>query len=166
MDRGDEPRDDKRWLSKNICVALGQLESDRPCGQQHSNVKGARAMDILGWVAWAVGKTLGFAWAVVWFLLGGWVAALAQIVVVVGIVFAMKYGWRRAPMEMLARGRTLARFVWGWARAQDFTRSADERNADKREAIRIVRTKEPGDVSISTLLTVIMLLGMLIAGAL
>ena len=37
-------------------------------------------------------------WSIAWLLLGGWVSTLAQILVIVFIVFAFKYGWRRAPL--------------------------------------------------------------------
>ncbi len=65
-------------------------------------------MDILGWLWWAVSSVLGLVWTIVWFLLGGWVSALAQIAVVVLIIFGMKYGWRQAPFEVWSRARRSA----------------------------------------------------------
>ena len=84
-------------------------------------------MDILGWLWWAVSSVLGIAWTIVWFLLGGWVSALAQIAVVVLIIFGMKYGWRQAPFEVLSRTKSFGRFAWNW-----------------------IRAKEPGQVSVRT----------------
>ena len=72
-------------------------------------------MEILGWLWWGIVKVLGIVWSFVWFLLGGWVATLVQLVILIGAVFAMKYGWRRAPQEMWSRAQTVGRFAWAWA---------------------------------------------------
>jgi hypothetical protein len=123
-------------------------------------------MEILSWLWWGIGKILGLIWSFAWFLLGGWVATLVQLLIIVGIIFAMKYGWRRAPLEMLARGRAVGRFVWAWARMKEpgLARSAQPVSPAQRQTVRIVRARNAGDISASTLLTVAMLLGMLVVG--
>ena len=123
-------------------------------------------MDILSWLWWGIAKILGLAWSFVWFLLGGWVSTLVQLAILVGVVFALKYGWRQAPQEMWSRVRPLGRFAWAWARTREATLPAGQPLAEVREVVRTVRVKHPGDVSASTLLTVLALLGMLVAGAL
>ena len=127
-------------------------------------------MDILAWLWWGIVKVLGLLWSFAWFLLGGWVATFVQLLIIVGIVFAMKYGWRQAPLEMLSRGRSVGRFVWAWARMREpglagSARSTQPAASARRETVREVRTKELGDISASTLLTVLMLMGLLLAGA-
>ncbi len=115
-------------------------------------------MDVLTWLLWLVLQIVSFAWSLVWFLIGGWVATLVQIVILVGAVFAMKFGWRRAPYEMASRFRTFARFTWNWARAREGAEPAKPR-IETREVIRVVRVKEMGDVNLSSLLNVVMLAG-------
>jgi hypothetical protein len=124
-------------------------------------------MDILAWLWWGIAKILGLIWSFAWFLLGGWVATLVQLLIIVGIIFALKYGWRQAPLEMLSRGRSVGRFVWAWARMREpsLARSAQPATPAQRQTVRIVRTKGFGDISASTLLTVAMLLGLLLTGA-
>ena len=124
-------------------------------------------MDILAWLWWGIVKILGLIWSFAWFLLGGWVATLVQLMIIVGIVFAMKYGWRQAPLEMLARGRSAGRFLWAWARMKESGLSGSARPSDpvRRETVRIIRSRQPGDISASTLLTVLTLMGLLLAGA-
>ncbi len=116
-------------------------------------------MDILGWIWWFIASVLGFLWSITWFLLGGWVSTLAQIAVIVGIVFFYKYGWQRAPAEIAARVTSVGRFIWGWMRARE-TGSIAPARTEVREIIRTVRVKEAGDVNVSTLLSLIMLLGL------
>lgn len=116
-------------------------------------------MDVLGWLLWLVVQSLSLAWSLIWFLISGWVATLAQIGIVVGAVFVMKYGWRRAPYEMAARMRTFGRFTWNWARAREGAEPVAPR-IETREVVRVVRTKELGDVNLSTLLNVAMLAGL------
>ena len=125
-------------------------------------------MDILAWLWWGIAKILGLIWSFAWFLLGGWVATLVQIVIIVGIIFAMKYGWRRAPLELWTRAQSTGRFLWAWARLREPRLAASARPPAPtvRETVRVVRARHPGDISASTLLTLIMLGGMLIAGAL
>lgn len=123
-------------------------------------------MDILTWLWWGIVKILGLIWSFAWFLLGGWVATLVQLLIIVGIIFAMKYGWRQAPLEMLGRGRGVARFIWAWARMKEpgLARSAQPATPAQRQTVRIVRARQAGDISASTLLTVAMLLGLLFVG--
>lgn len=116
-------------------------------------------MDILGWIWWALTSVVGLFWSIGWFLLGGWVSTLAQIAVLVGIVFFYKYGWQRAPAEIASRVTSVGRFVWGWMRARE-PGAAPASRTEVREVIRTVRVKEVGDVNISTLLSLIMLAGL------
>ena len=120
-------------------------------------------MDILGWLWWALSSLLGAVWTVVWFLLGGWVSTLAQLAVIVLVIFGMKYGWRQAPYEVWSRLNSFGRFAWGWIRAKD-PGSAPARVV-VREVVRTVRVKEMGDVNLSSLLNVLMLAGLIIVGA-
>jgi hypothetical protein len=115
-------------------------------------------MDIIAWIGWALLALLGVAWSVVWFLISGWVSTLLQIALLVALVFFLKYGWQRAPGELLRRTRSLARFAWGWLRAKESAAAPGE----VREVIRIVRVKEFGDVNVSTLLSLIALAGLAI----
>jgi hypothetical protein len=117
-------------------------------------------LDILGWLWWAVTSVLGLAWSIVWFLLGGWVSALAQIIVIVGIIFFMKYGWQRAPVELWSRANSAWRFVWAWINAREPGQSTPIIKTQVKEVIRTVRVKEPGDVNLSTLLSLITLAGL------
>ena len=113
-------------------------------------------MDILGWIVWLLLKVLGFAWTLAWFLVGGWVSTLAQIAVIVLVVYALKYGWRRAPVEIWNRSRSFRAFFWAWLRARDPAHAAG--TVAVREPVRIVRVKEVGDVNLSTMLTLVMLI--------
>lgn len=113
-------------------------------------------MDIIAWIGWALLALLWAVWSVVWFLVSGWVSTLLQIALLVAVLFFLKYGWQRAPGELLRRTRALARFVWGWVRATD----AQAAPGEVREVIRIVRVKERGDINVSTLLSLIALVGL------
>jgi hypothetical protein len=93
---------------------------------------------------------------VVWFLISGWVSTLLQIALLVAVLFFLKYGWQRAPGELLRRTHSLARLVWGWVRARD----AQAASGEVRQVVRIVRVKELGDVNVSTLLSLIALAGL------
>lgn len=115
-------------------------------------------MDVVNWLLWLVLQILSFAWSLIWFLIAGWVATVVQILILVGAIFAMKFGWRRAPYEMASRFRTFARFTWNWARAREGAEPAKPR-IEMREVIRLVRVKEIGDVNLSSFLNVIMLAG-------
>lgn len=121
-------------------------------------------MDILGWLWWAMTTLLGLVWTIVWFLVGGWVSTLAQVIVIVLIIFGMKYGWRQAPYEVWSRVSSFGRFAWNWIRAKD-PGSVSPRVVE-REVVRTVRVKEPGDVNLSTLLNVLLMAGLCLVGAL
>ncbi len=117
-------------------------------------------MDVFGWLWWIILKALGLMWSLVWFLLGGWVATLAQLIIIIGVIFSYKYGWRRAPVEIIQRARTFGAFVWAWMRARDYvpTATAAASHADVR--VRIIRSRELGDVNFSTLLSIAALAGL------
>jgi hypothetical protein len=119
-------------------------------------------MDILAWVLWALVSLLSLLWTVVWFLISGWVSTLLQIALLVAAVFFFKYGWQRAPAELLRRARSLGGLFWTWMRAREPQVAPSVR---VREVVRVVRVKEFGDVNVSTLLSLIMLAGFaLLAG--
>ena len=119
-------------------------------------------MDALGWIGWLLLKILGIAWSLLWFLVGGWVSTLAQIAVIVLVVYALKYGWRRAPIEIWQRTRAFGAFFWSWLRGRDPAQATSA--VEGRERVRIVRVKEVGDVNVSTMLTLIMLGEILLLG--
>ena len=131
-------------------------------------------MDVIGWLWWLFASTLGLAWSVAWFLLGGWVSTLAQISVIVLLVFGYKYGWRRAPGELLTRVGGFGRFAWGWLRtggavSSPAASSIDGSDARRRGARRKAARRQPGDIriNVSTCLTLMMLAGLwLVAAAL
>lgn len=125
-------------------------------------------MDILGWLWWALVSILGLGWwlaglmwTVVWFLISGWVSTLLQIAILVAVVFLLKYGWQRAPGELWRRGSAFARFSWKWLRARDVEAAAPA----IRQAVRVVRVKEFGDVNISTLMSLLALGGLALFAA-
>jgi hypothetical protein len=128
-------------------------------------------MDILGWLWWAVASVLGLiwwllglVWSVVWFLISGWVSTLLQIAILVAVIFFLKYGWQRAPAELWRRGSAFGRFAWKWVRARE-TEPAGAPREVVRERIRVVRVKEPGDVNISTLMSLAVLAGLALLAA-
>jgi hypothetical protein len=123
-------------------------------------------VDIIGWVWWLLSSLLGLVWTVAWFLLGGWVSTLAQIAVVVLIIFGYKFGWRRAPYEIWSRVGGFARFAWNWIRQREQAQAAPAAaRVETREVIRTVRFKERGDINLSTLLSLLTLLGLLLLGS-
>jgi hypothetical protein len=118
-------------------------------------------MDIAAWVLWALLGLLGILWAVVWFLISGWVATLLQIVLLVAAVFFVKYGWQRAPFELWRRTQSMGGLLWTWMRAREPGKAAAAAPQVRiKEVIRVVRVKEFGDVNISTLLSLIALAGL------
>jgi hypothetical protein len=121
-------------------------------------------VDALTWIWWALTSLLGIVWSLLWFLIGGWVSALAQIFVVALVIFGMKYGWQRAPFELWARAKVFGKFVWNWILAKEG--SAPQTRVEVRETVRVVRVKEVGDVNLSTLLSALTLVGLLTVGAL
>jgi hypothetical protein len=117
-------------------------------------------MDILAWLWWLISTLFGAVLALIWFLVSGWVSALLQIALLVIVVYFLKYGWQRAPAEIWRRTRSFAAFFLGWIRAREAPAVAHE------ERIRIVKSKEFGDVNISTLLSLMMLAGLLLVSRL
>ncbi len=114
-------------------------------------------MEIVAWLAWAVVAVLGVLWSLVWFLISGWVSTILQIAILIAIIYFLKYGWQRAPAEILRRTRSFGRVVWGWLRAREPQTNSD---VHVREVVRVVSTKEFGDINISTLLSLLMLIGL------
>jgi hypothetical protein len=114
-------------------------------------------MDLLGWLGWLAQALFGL----LWFLIGGWVSTLAQIVVLVAIVFFYKYGWQRAPLELAARLSAFGRFVWAWLRQREPGPQVARTRGEVREVVRTVRVKEAGDVNVSTLLSLLAAAGLL-----
>ena len=114
-------------------------------------------MDIVAWLGWAVVAVLGVVWSLVWFLISGWVSTLLQIAVLIATIYFLKYGWQRAPAEIWRRTRSFGRFFWSWVRAREPQASTD---GEVRDVVRIVGGKEFGDINISTLLSLIMVVGL------
>jgi len=117
-------------------------------------------MDILAWLWWVISTVLGVVFALIWFLISGWVSTLLQIAFLVIIVYFLKYGWQRAPAEIWRRTRSFAAFFLGWIRAREPTPVSQD------APLRVVKSKEFGDINISTLLSLIMLAGLLLASRL
>lgn len=115
-------------------------------------------MDVLGWITWLFVKVLGLAWGVVWFLLGGWVATLAQIGVLVLLILGYKYGWRHAPQEVLSRARRLFQWGWSWIRTREPKPAESEQRAKPRRANRARRTRRRPNLS--TVLSILVLAGL------
>ncbi len=116
-------------------------------------------MDVFGWLWWLVWNALSLVWGVVWFLLGGWVATLAQIGFVVLLIFGYRYGWRQAPQEILSRAVGLLRAGGGWVRSREAGAGIPARDARGRSA-RDRPHRASGAISLSTLLNVLMLAGL------
>ena len=118
-------------------------------------------MDVVVWLFWAFVSALSVVWSLFWFLISGWVSTLLQIAVVVVVIYALKYGWRRAPFEIWRRTSTFGRFFWGWIRARDpdVARGLEVREV---EVLRIVRAHDLGDINISTLLSLLVLSGLVL----
>lgn len=129
-------------------------------------------MDVLGWLWWLLASFVSLIWSILWFLLGGWVSTLVQIAVIVLVVFGYKYGWRRAPAELMARIGSFGRFVWGWMRSGDASyRAPASENSEKavagRRSRRNVSRRQPGDIriNVSTCMTLLMLVGLWLVAA-
>ena len=111
----------------------------------------------LGAVWWIV-STL---WSIVWLLIGGWVSAALQIVVLVLAVFAYRYGWREAPYRAWRGTKAVGRWAWAWLRgAEAMANASGEQRIREIEVIRTIRAKDFGDVNLSSLMNVAMLLGL------
>ena len=121
-------------------------------------------MEFLGWIWWLLAKLAALVWSISWFLLGGWVVTLAQIAIIAFVIYGYKYGWRRAPLEIARHVKGFGSFVWAWMRARDMSAAANagskSSNADRQQAVRMVRRSEFGDVNVSTLLSVVALFGL------
>ena len=114
-------------------------------------------MEIVSWIGWLLAALAGWIWSVAWLLIGGWVSTLLQLLLIVLVVFAFKYGWRRAPLELALRVRPLAGWLWRWVTSRE---RPSYTNPSSTPEVRIIRVKAPGDVNLSSLLNVIMLAGM------
>lgn len=117
-------------------------------------------MEFVSWIVWLLAALAGWMWSIAWLLLGGWVSTLLQILVIVFIVFGFKYGWRRAPLEIALRVRPLAGWLWRWATSREPRSGRADDTASGVREVRIIRVKAPGDVNLSTLLNVMMLVGL------
>jgi hypothetical protein len=120
------------------------------------------AMDVLLWLWWALATTIGLIWGVVWFLISGWVSTLLQVALLIMVIYFLKYGWQRAPAEIWRRSRTFGGFFWNWLRAREPLGAA---NAEVREVVRVVRAKEFGDINVSTLLSLLIVLGWILVAS-
>jgi hypothetical protein len=118
-------------------------------------------MEVLAWFWWLLLTGLGFLWALVWFLISGWVSTFLQLALLVVIIYVLKYGWQRTPAVLWTRTRSLATFAWAWLRARE---PAVVPRGETREVVRVVRAKEFGDINISTLLSLVMLAGLVVLG--
>lgn len=114
-------------------------------------------MDILSWLWWVISSSLLLIWQLIWFLISGWVSTLLQILLLVAVIFFLKYGWQRAPIEIWNRGSAFAKFVWSWIRTREPQMSTPTKTIEK---VRVVHVKNAGDVNVSTLLTISMLAGL------
>ncbi len=117
-------------------------------------------MEIVSWIVWLLAALAGWMWSIAWLLLGGWVSTLAQILVIVFIVFGFKYGWRRAPLEIALRVKPVAGWLWRWATSREPRLLRGDDGMRGATEVRIIRVKAPGDVNLSTLLNVLMLAGL------
>ena len=113
-------------------------------------------MDILEWLWWAVATAFGLTWGIIWFLISGWVSTILQIALLIIVIYFLKYGWQRAPAEVWRRSRTFGAFFWSWLRAREPQSAA---SPEVREVVRVVRAKEFGDINLSTLLSLLVVLG-------
>ena len=116
-------------------------------------------MEVLAWLWWALVTIVGVVWSLVWFLIRGWVSTLLQIALLVGAIYVLKYGWRRAPIEFWQSTRSLGGFFWNWLRVRD---PAAAPRVEVREVVRVIRAKEFGDVNLSTLLSLLVFGGLLL----
>ena len=120
-------------------------------------------MDVLSWLWWLFATLLWGAFGLVWFLISGWVSTLLQVAILVFAVYYMKYGWKRAPAEIWRRTSAAARFFWNWVRARE--PQAGEVRVEEREVLRTVRVKDFGDINLSTLMSLVVLVGLYVMWA-
>ena len=116
-------------------------------------------MDILGWLWWVASTLLAGIVSLIWFLISGWVSTLLQIALLVIVIYFLKYGWQRAPAEIWRRSRAFSGFFVSWIRARD----AGGAERVVVQTVRVIKVKEFGDVNISTLLSLLMLAGLVLA---
>lgn len=114
-------------------------------------------MNILSWSIGILWTGFQLLLSLVWFLVGGWFSTLAQIFILFCIVLIYKYGWRRAPAEILSRVSALLRYTWAWVRLREVPSMAKN-----RDSIPFVRVKEFGDINVSSLLNVIMFFSLIL----
>lgn len=114
-------------------------------------------MEVLGWLWWLITSGLSLVWSLAWFLVSGWVSTLLQIALLIIAVYYLKYGWRRAPAEIWKHTSAFGRFFFNWIRAREPSATP---SVEVREVVRVVRTKEFGDINLSTALTLLMLIGL------
>jgi hypothetical protein len=118
-------------------------------------------MEVLAWLWWLVLTLIGLLWTVIWFLISGWVSTFLQLALLVIVIYFLKYGWQRAPAVLWTRTRSLGAFAWSWLRARE---PSVVPRGEVREVVRVVRTKEFGDMNVSTMLSLLMLGGLLLLG--
>ena len=116
-------------------------------------------MEVLGWIWWLLASLAGLVASLVWFLIGGWVSTLAQIGVIVLLIFGYKYGWRQAPREIVSRTARVSRAGWGWVRSREVGAALPARNARER-IVRARPQRASGAINLSTLLNILMLAGL------
>ncbi len=107
-------------------------------------------------------------WGLIWLLIGGWVSTALQIIVLILAYYAYRYGWRRAPMEAWRGVRAISRWGWNWLRGVEAMAGGAERQGERVrevEVVREIRVKEFGDVNLSSLMNVSMLVGLMLVAA-
>jgi hypothetical protein len=125
-------------------------------------VEGQVGMDIVGWVWWLASTLFTGMLSLIWFLISGWVSTVLQIALLVVVIYFLKYGWQRAPAEIWRRSRSFAGLFVSWIRARD----SDVSGREPGPMVRVVKIKEFGDVNISTLLSLLMLAGLVLVARL
>jgi hypothetical protein len=117
-------------------------------------------MDVVGWLWWLFSAIFTGMLSLIWFLISGWVSTLLQIGLVVVVIYFLKYGWQRAPAEIWRRSRSFARLFMSWLRGRDAPLGIGE----PMQSVRVVKVKEFGDINVSTLLSLLMLAGLVLVG--
>jgi hypothetical protein len=114
-------------------------------------------MDVLSWLWWLLSGIITGLLSLLWFLVSGWVSTLLQVGLLIVVIYFLKYGWQRAPAEIWRRSSSFARFFASWIRAREPMVGASE-----PAVVRAIRVKEFGDINISTLLSLLMLTGLIL----